>query len=51
MKTKGYAAMLQLDEDDALATDLVERGQRRVKNFTWDNCLQQTVRVYKELVN
>ena len=45
------AAMLQLAEDDALATDLVERGQRRVESFTWDNCLQQTVRVYKELVN
>lgn len=45
------AAMLRLAEDDALATDLVERGQRRVKSFTWDNCLQQTVRVYKELVN
>lgn len=45
------AAMLRLVEDDALASDLVKRGRLRVKNFTWDNCLRQTVDVYKELVN
>ena len=45
------AAMLRLVEDDALAADLVERGRLRVKNFTWGNCLRQTVDVYKELVN
>ena len=45
------AAMLHLVEDDALAADLVKRGRLRVRNFTWDNCLRQTVDVYKELVN
>jgi len=45
------AAMLRLVDEEALAIDLKERGRQRVKRFTWDRCMQQTVGVYKELVN
>lgn len=42
-------AMRQLAEDDTLAVDLIQRGQRRFKSFTWAACAQQTLGVYQSI--
>lgn len=43
-------AMRQLAEDDALVADLQARGRRRVEQFTWAACAEQTLDVYRQLL-
>lgn len=42
-------AMQRLAEDDVLAAGLAERGRARAKNFTWAECAQQTLAVYRNV--
>jgi alpha-1,3-rhamnosyl/mannosyltransferase len=34
--------------DDAVRTDLIEKGFKRAAHFSWDNCALQTIDVYKQ---
>lgn len=42
-------AMQRLAEDDALASDMVERGRKRVNEFSWAACARQTLDVYQSI--
>ncbi len=43
------AAMQRLAEDDALAADMIERGRKRVNEFSWAACARQTLDVYQSM--
>ena len=42
-------AMQKLAEDDTWAAELAERGRKRVREFTWAACAQQTLDVYQSV--
>jgi glycosyltransferase involved in cell wall biosynthesis len=42
--------MKVLLEDAGLRKQLVERGYRRVKEFSWGRCAQETLQVYREVL-
>ncbi len=44
-------AMARVLGDDALRTDLVERGMRRAEGFSWQETARQTLRVYRRVLN
>lgn len=44
------AKMKVLLEDAGLRKQLVERGYRRVKEFSWGRCAQETLQVYREVL-
>lgn len=44
------AKMRTLLEDAILRKQLVERGYRRVKEFSWRRCAQETLQVYREVL-
>ncbi len=37
-------------EDNTLRESMIKKGLRRVKEFSWEKCAEQTVRVYKSLL-
>jgi len=43
-------AMTRLVEDDALRDDLVRKGRRRAKMFSWERCARQTLEVYETVM-
>lgn len=44
-------AMRRLLEDSALREDLIQRGYARAQEFTWEQCAQQTLAVYRQIGN
>jgi glycosyltransferase involved in cell wall biosynthesis len=38
-------AMNRLLQDEGLRTELVERGYRQVRQFSWDRCARETLAV------
>jgi glycosyltransferase involved in cell wall biosynthesis len=44
-------AIIQVLDDDSLQADLRARGLERAKQFTWQRAAQQTLAVYREIVN
>jgi glycosyltransferase involved in cell wall biosynthesis len=44
-------AITQVLDDDSLQADLRARGFERAKQFTWQRAAQQTLAVYREIVN
>src|SRR5262249_8147512 len=45
------AACRRLAGDDGLRQELVEKGFRRVRNFSWRTCAQQTLDVYEGVLS
>lgn len=43
-------AMLELINNPAARTQLIQQGLSRVRQFTWDKCAQQTIEVYKKFL-
>ena len=43
-------ALQRLDSDEKLRQQLLEKGLKRVKEFTWKRCASQTLSVYRELI-
>ncbi|HEX8336359.1 MAG TPA: glycosyltransferase family 1 protein [Pyrinomonadaceae bacterium] len=41
--------LLSLTRDDALRRDLIEKGERRAREFSWAKTVAQTVEVYRSL--
>jgi glycosyltransferase involved in cell wall biosynthesis len=37
-------------EDEILRSDLIERGYRRVKEFTWEKTARETLRIFDEIL-
>ncbi len=49
---KGFAqGMQQLSEDQSLRQNLINQGLKRAKDFSWDKCAVETLRVFKNLTN
>jgi glycosyltransferase involved in cell wall biosynthesis len=44
-------AMMRVLSDDSLQSQLRSRGLERAKQFTWQRAAQQTLAVYREIVN
>ena len=42
-------ALVRIISDQALRTDLIARGQERVKNFSWRRCAEETLQVIENL--
>jgi len=42
-------ALVTLDQDEALRTRLIAEGYKRLACFSWSNCAQATLAVYREL--
>jgi glycosyltransferase involved in cell wall biosynthesis len=42
-------AMEKVLIDDALRDDLSRKGKERVKQFTWEKCARETMKVYMEV--
>ena len=45
--TEGLLALLT---KDSLRAELVQQGQERVKDFSWEKCAQETLRLYTKLL-
>jgi glycosyltransferase involved in cell wall biosynthesis len=43
-------AMLRLATDETLRAELVERGYRNVKRFSWEKCARETLDVLESVV-
>ena len=43
-------AMLELINNPAARTQLIQQGLSQVKQFTWEKCAQQTIEVYKKFL-
>jgi len=44
------AGMQRVLSDETLRSDLIERGLRRVKNFTWEKTAGETLKVFDEIM-
>jgi len=42
-------ALVTLDQDEALRARLIAEGHKRLACFSWSNCAQATLAVYREL--
>jgi glycosyltransferase involved in cell wall biosynthesis len=42
-------AMARIESDQELRSGLIERGLRRARLFTWENCARQTLEAYRRL--
>lgn len=47
---KIHENIMQVSEDNDLRKELIEKGLKRVKEFTWENAAQKTVNLYKGVV-
>jgi glycosyltransferase involved in cell wall biosynthesis len=45
------AGMIQLLENPTLRQQLIAAGNERVKQFTWQICAENTIRVYKQVLS
>ena len=43
--------MYQIISDEGLREEIIEKGLKRVKKFSWEKCAEETLRVYKEVYN
>lgn len=43
-------ALEKLISDGKLRTDLIEKGSRQVKKFSWEKCAADTVRIYRKIL-
>lgn len=43
-------AMLQIVEDELLASELKIKGGARARQFTWERCAEETIEVYKHVL-
>ena len=43
-------ALIKLDEDESLRTEIAQRGLLRAQSFTWEACARQTLEVYREVM-
>ena len=41
-------ALIKLNEDESLRTELAHRGRLRSQTFTWEECARQTLEVYRK---
>lgn len=44
------SSMVKLTEDESLRHELIERGNKRVKLFSWNKCAEKHEEVYKSLI-
>ena len=44
------AGMQRVLSDETLRSDLIERGLRRAKNFTWEKTARETLKVFDEIL-
>ena len=44
------AGMQRVLSDETLRSDLIERGLRRAKNFTWEKTAGETLKVFDEIL-
>jgi len=44
-------AMMRLVENDVLAENMVELGRKRVNEFSWSACAQQTMKIYRNMAD
>ena len=42
-------ALITLDQDEALRERLIAEGRKRLECFSWSNCAQATLEVYREI--
>ncbi|MCQ9203205.1 MAG: glycosyltransferase family 4 protein [Prochlorococcus marinus CUG1436] len=38
-------------EDDSLRKELIKKGEKRIKNFSWEKCSLETFNLYKKLIS
>ncbi len=43
-------AIIKVTSDDQLRKDLIEKGYKRVANFSWNNTAKETLNLYKQLL-
>lgn len=43
------AALVELRRNEAMRTELIEKGRERAKQFSWDKCATETFNVYKSI--
>lgn len=44
-------AILELAQNEKLRKEMIKKGRQRIKNFSWEKCAQQTLRVYQGVLN
>lgn len=44
-------AVQRVINDEVLRTELIEKGRKRLANFSWDKTVSETLHVYKECLN
>jgi glycosyltransferase involved in cell wall biosynthesis len=42
-------ALKRADQDEALRSELIQRGLDRARTFTWRSCAEATLRVYQHV--
>ncbi|ELZ75341.1 glycosyl transferase group 1 [Haloferax volcanii DSM 14919] len=40
----------EIYNNDNLKRDLVKKGQERIKNYSWEQCADETVKIYKNMI-
>jgi glycosyltransferase involved in cell wall biosynthesis len=45
------AAMLDILQDQTLRSDLIARGLKQARAFSWERCTQETVEIYKKMMS
>ena len=41
---------IRLFNDNMLRNNLIDKGFKRLKNFSWEKCANETIKVYKKVV-
>ena len=49
-KSQISRAMKEVIEDQNLRADLIKRGYKQVKKYSWEKCAQQTCHIYKSVI-
>ena len=42
-------AIERVVQDEELKSELINRGKERIKQFSWERCAQETLKVYKKI--
>ncbi|MCF7906703.1 glycosyltransferase family 4 protein [Patescibacteria group bacterium] len=43
-------AILELDQNKKLREEMIKKGSQRIKNFSWQKCAQETLKLYQEVL-
>jgi glycosyltransferase involved in cell wall biosynthesis len=43
--------MLDILQDQTLRSDLIARGLKQARAFSWERCTQETVEIYKKMMS